>query len=154
MLSWFNTKLCPYLWGNAWQLEKENSILKGCEGAFTVLHFESKQFKHEWIKRGLHSISIISHVLQIEGPALRTIANLAESEDLAKNLIKCGVTPKSMAIVITYHQVSALEFTLFIKSQTNCQRWSIISSQIWRLCMSLAYKWTLVKCNIYLCCLN
>lgn len=50
-------------------------------------------------------------MLQIEGPALRTIANLAESEDLAKNLIKCGVTPKSMAI--TYHQVSALEFALF-----------------------------------------
>lgn len=52
-------------------------------------------------------------MLQIEGPALRTIANLAESEDLAKNLVKCGVTPKSMAIVITYHQVSALEFALF-----------------------------------------
>ena len=44
-------------------------------------------------------------VLQIQGPALRTIANLAESEEMAKNLIKCGVTPKSTTLVISYYQV-------------------------------------------------
>lgn len=69
--------------------------------------------------------SNLSHAMQIQGPALRTIANLAESEDLAKNLIKCGVTPKSISIVISYHQVPALEFPSFIDSQ-NFQKMKIL----------------------------
>lgn len=61
---------------------------------------------------------------EIQGPALRTIANLAESEDLAKNLIKCGVTPKSISIVISYHQRSSVQHAKKIEKtlQRTCEK--------------------------------
>ncbi|XP_020608270.1 uncharacterized protein LOC110046895 [Orbicella faveolata] len=51
---------------------------------------------------------MFSYHKEIQGPTLRAIANLAESEDKAKNLIKCGITPKSTTLVITCHQQPAI----------------------------------------------
>lgn len=52
-------------------------------------------------------------MLQIQGPTLRVIANLAESEDMAKNLIKCGITPKSTMVIIEYYQVELIFCFIF-----------------------------------------
>ncbi|XP_078373352.1 uncharacterized protein LOC144656965 [Oculina patagonica] len=51
---------------------------------------------------------MFSYHKEIQDPVLRTIANLAESDDMAKNLIKCGITPKSITLIITYYQHPAI----------------------------------------------
>ena len=48
--------------------------------------------------------------LQIQGPALRAITNLADSDEKAKNLIKCGVTPKNVTLITIFYQVSKIYF--------------------------------------------
>lgn len=49
-------------------------------------------------------------LMQIQGPTLRTIANLAESDEMAKNLIKCGITPKNITLITIFYQVIRLHF--------------------------------------------
>ncbi|KAM7437669.1 hypothetical protein ABFA07_012709 [Porites harrisoni] len=51
---------------------------------------------------------MFSYNKEIQGPTLRALANLSESDEMAKNLIKCGVTPKNITLVTIFYQHPAI----------------------------------------------
>jgi len=51
---------------------------------------------------------MFSYNKEIQGPALRAIANLADSDEKPKNLIKCGVTPKNVTLITVFYQHPAI----------------------------------------------